>query len=189
MKSTSQLSIGEFTLSQQIFSRLKETQPCIELQFKYFRCFFWFFFSGMSRRLTLRRQHPFKLKSTNSNQPDSFLQHFLAHQHGSGGRRLLVAAADSAVPWWKPHLLAHPPAELGGGKLRHPVAHQTHAAPHRAGHLQDFPRALRQCNPEKAWQPGRQRSRPFFLLWLLFARVWTCCLPRLLHHCCRVCNQ
>lgn len=85
------------------------------------------------------------------NQWPPFLQHFLAHQHGCGGRWLLLAAANGAIPRWKPHLLAHPPAKLGGGKLRHPVAHQAHAAPHRTGHLQDLPRAVRQRNPEKAW--------------------------------------
>lgn len=79
-------------------------------------------------------------------------QHLVAHQHGSIGRRgLLLTAPHGRLPRGEPHLVAAPPAQLGSGKLRHAVAHQAHAASHGRGRLQDFPRALRQRNPAKAW--------------------------------------
>ncbi|MEQ2162619.1 hypothetical protein GOODEAATRI_021676, partial [Goodea atripinnis] len=73
-------------------------------------------------------------------------------------RWFLLPSPHGHLPRWEPHLIAHPPAQLGCGKLRHPVAHQAHAASHRSGQLQDFPRALRKRNPAKAWEPGSTTS-------------------------------
>lgn len=82
-------------------------------------------------------------------------QHFITYQHGSIRCWLILPPSHGSLPWGKPLLIAYPPAELGGGQLRHPLSHQAHAASHRSRQLQDFPWALCQRNPEKAWEPGR----------------------------------
>lgn len=91
-----------------------------------------------------------------TNQSDSFSrQHLITHQHSCIGWRLLLSPPHGGLPRRKPHLVTHPPAELSGGQLRHPVAHQAYAASHRRRQLQDLPRAVCQRHPAKAWEPGR----------------------------------
>jgi len=85
-------------------------------------------------------------------------QHVVTYQHGVYGRcRLLLPASHGGLPGGEPLIVTHPPAQLGGGRLRHPVA-QAHDAPHRTRRLQDLPRAVRQRNPAEAGEPGGQRS-------------------------------